>query len=156
MGERAEAAVGHQDIARQEQGEDPGDAGHVMRPQRRGENLQQQPGAGVEQHQDVGHREAAAFGFWLPGWPKWAWSSGVSGMENDEPSTRKVRWPSHRPTASVSGTRALTNPRGRSGRRPAAAGCGPGNRPEAVKARPANKRDVVKAVLPWRTWMRNQ
>ena len=30
---------------------------------------------------------------WLPGWPKWACSAGVSGMENDEPSTRKVRWP---------------------------------------------------------------
>ena len=33
-----------------------------MRPQRRRENLQQQPGAGVEQRQDVGHREAAALG----------------------------------------------------------------------------------------------
>ena len=45
---------------------------------------------------------------WLPGWPKWACSAGVSGMENDEPSTRKVRWPRQRPTASVSGIRALT------------------------------------------------
>ena len=62
MGERAEAAVGHQDIAGREQREDPGDARHVMRPQRRRDDLQQQPGAGVEQRQDVGHREAAALG----------------------------------------------------------------------------------------------
>ena len=33
-----------------------------MRSQWRGDDLQQQPGAGVEQRQDVGHREAAAFG----------------------------------------------------------------------------------------------
>ena len=62
VGKRAEAAVGHQDIAGPEQGKDSVDAGHVMRPQRRREDLQEQPGAGVEQRQDVGHREAAAFG----------------------------------------------------------------------------------------------
>ena len=62
MGERAETAVSQQEIAGREQGEDPGDAGHVMRPQRRRENLQEQPGAGVEQRQDVSHREAAALG----------------------------------------------------------------------------------------------
>ena len=33
-----------------------------MRPQRRCEDLQQQPGASVEEGQDVGHRETAAFG----------------------------------------------------------------------------------------------
>ena len=62
MSERAESAVGHQHIAALQQGKNPAHASHVMRPQRRRENLQQQPGAGVEQRQDVGHREAAALG----------------------------------------------------------------------------------------------
>ena len=55
MGERAEAAIGHQDIADSQEGQDRGDAGQVMRPQRRRADLQQQPGAGVEEGQDVGH-----------------------------------------------------------------------------------------------------
>ena len=58
MRERAETAVGHQDIAGAT-GEGRRDASDVMRPQRR-RDLQEQPGAGVEQRQDVGHREAAA------------------------------------------------------------------------------------------------
>src|SRR5512135_2053845 len=49
MSERAESAVGHQHIAALQQGKNPAHASHVMRPQRRRENLQQQPGAGVEQ-----------------------------------------------------------------------------------------------------------
>ena len=43
--------------------------------------------------------------------PKWARSSGVSGIENDEPSTRKVRWPRQVPCARVSGARASVRPR---------------------------------------------
>ena len=46
---------------------------------------------------------------WLPGWPKWSCSAGVSGMENDEPSIRKVRWPRQRPIASVSGITAWSH-----------------------------------------------
>ena len=46
-----------------------GDPAHApCRAQRRRE-LQQQPGAGVEQRQDVGHRKPQPLA-WLPGWPK--------------------------------------------------------------------------------------
>src|SRR5271167_3922551 len=77
-------------------------------------------------------------------------------METDDPSSRKVRWPRHRPTASVSGRRALAMPRStawntaRGSRRRA------WQKAEAVKARPANNETWVKAVLPLRTWIRNQ
>ena len=64
-----------------------------MRPQRRRDDLQQQPGAGVEEGQDVGHREAAALGL-VARLAEVGLQFRVSGMENDEPSIRKVRWPS--------------------------------------------------------------
>jgi len=48
MGKRAEAAVSHQDVAGHEQRKDSKDAGHVMRPQRRRDDLQEEAGAGVE------------------------------------------------------------------------------------------------------------
>ena len=85
MSERAESAVGHQHIAALQQGKNPAHASHVMRPQRRRENLQQQPGAGVEQRQDVGHREAAALGL-VARLAEVGCSAATSGMENDEPS----------------------------------------------------------------------
>jgi hypothetical protein len=56
---RAEAAVPHQDVAPLEVGVDAADARHLVGAQRGGEDLQQRPGAGVEQGQDPGHREAA-------------------------------------------------------------------------------------------------
>jgi len=90
------------------------------------------------------------------GWPKWAWSSGLSGMETDEPSSRKVRWPRHRPTASVSGTKALTKPRRTVWNTASGSRVRAWQRAEAVKAQPAKQRDVVQGVLPLRTWMSNQ
>jgi hypothetical protein len=35
------------------------------------------------------------------GWPKASGTAGVSGMEQPEPSTRKVRWPCHRPSSKA-------------------------------------------------------
>ena len=79
---------------------------------------------------------------WLPGWPKWACNAGVSGMENDEPSTRKVRWPRQRPIASVSGIRARTISRRTARKTARGSRARAWQKAEAVKARPASKRDV--------------
>jgi hypothetical protein len=57
--EGAEPAVPHQDVAGPEVGMDVPDPCHLVGPQRRREDLQQQPGAGVAPGPDPGHREAA-------------------------------------------------------------------------------------------------
>ena len=93
---------------------------------------------------------------WLPGCPKWACNAGVSGMENDEPSTRKVRWPRQRPIASVSGIRAWMTSRSTARKTARGSRARAWQKAEAEKARPAISETWFKAVLPWRTWMRNQ
>ena len=125
MSERAESAVGHQHIAALQQGKNPAHASHVMRPQRRRENLQQQPGAGVEQRQDVGHREAAALGL-VARLAEVGLQRGDIGHGERRAVDRKTRWPNQSPATSVAGTRILTTRGGRSGRRPTGAGRGPG------------------------------
>ncbi len=93
---------------------------------------------------------------WSPGWPKWACSSGASGMEDDEPSTRKVRWPRQRPMASVSGISARAMSRSRARKTVRGSRERAWQKADAEKARPARSETWVKAVLPWRTWMRDQ
>ena len=155
MSERAESAVGHQHIAALQQGKNPAHASHVMRPQRRRENLQQQPGAGVEQRQDVGHREAAALGLVA--------RLAEVGLQRGDIG--------HGERRAVDQQDAMAEPESRDlgGRdqdldHRAEDGLEDGQREPArawqkalaVKARPASKETWVKAVLPWRTWMRNQ
>ena len=110
VGERAEAAVAHQDVAAAEVG---------MEPRRR------RPCRGCAAGRSRTSRSIPVPAWnrarmWatgkpqpglLPGsgWPKWAWSSGVSGIENAEPSTRKMRWPRQVPVSPVaSGSESAT------------------------------------------------
>ena len=60
VGERAEPPVADQDIAGFQRRMDAVDLGHVVRPQRGRDDVQQQAGPGVEQCQDLGDGEAAA------------------------------------------------------------------------------------------------
>ena len=77
-------------------------------------------------------------------------------MENDEPSIRKTRWPSQRPVASVAGIKTWTMSRRTARKTASGSRLRAWQKALAVKARPASKETWVKAVLPWRTWMRNQ
>jgi hypothetical protein len=61
-GEGAEATIGHQDITGRQQAEHIGEAGEVRGPQRCRGDLQEQAGPGMEQRQQVGHREATPHG----------------------------------------------------------------------------------------------
>ena len=60
VGERAERPVPDQDVAGAQFRVQQGDARHLVRPERRGEEVLEQAGAGVEQGQHPGDREAAA------------------------------------------------------------------------------------------------
>src|SRR5271157_6638126 len=77
-------------------------------------------------------------------------------MENDEPSISKTRWPNQSPATSVAGTRILTTARRTVWKTANGSRARAWQKALAVKARPASKETWVKAVLPWRTWMRNQ
>ena len=79
---------------------EPHHVGHVMGVQRAGQNLQEHPRADVEQGEDVGDGEAAA-GPLRGGLAEMGLESGVSGIENAEPSTTKTRSPSQRPVSCV-------------------------------------------------------
>src|SRR5579884_3802006 len=60
MRERAEAAIADEDVAFAQLGMDCLDLRHVVRPQRRGDQAQQQAGGRIEERQQVHDREAAA------------------------------------------------------------------------------------------------
>src|SRR5271166_5296146 len=77
-------------------------------------------------------------------------------MENDEPSISKTRWPNQSPATSVAGTRILTTARRTVWKTANGSRARAWQKALAVKARPASKETWVEAVLPWRTWMRNQ
>ena len=60
VGVRAEPPVPQADVAGLQCGVQLHDLGHVVRPQRRCQDLADQAGAGVEEDQQVGHRETTA------------------------------------------------------------------------------------------------
>ena len=62
VGERAEPAIADQHIPGLQGRMDPGDLAHVVRPQRRRDDVHEQARPGVEQRQDLGDGEPAARG----------------------------------------------------------------------------------------------